>query len=176
MWLSEYRIWVKVALQLKGSNGDPEYLVPQIAEFMGPTLDPPGSCRPQMGPVLTPWTLLSETFPFNWLFWSYDDTSYLRWMFHDTLHKACSSVLVPQKLSSFQHETFDLNCCKNAILQFPGTILTSVNLNRLRPRKNSHHCADDIDNFRYWRLVYFNYNFTFRCSVFQSVQSVPSVR
>ena len=27
--------------------------------FMGPTLDPPGSCRPQMGPILAPWTLLS---------------------------------------------------------------------------------------------------------------------
>ena len=26
---------------------------------MGPTWGPPGSCRPQMGPVLAPWTLLS---------------------------------------------------------------------------------------------------------------------
>ena len=31
----------------------------QIAKFMGPTWDPPGSCRPQMGPMLVPWTLLS---------------------------------------------------------------------------------------------------------------------
>ena len=31
----------------------------QIARFMGPTWDPPGSCRPQVGPMLTPWTLLS---------------------------------------------------------------------------------------------------------------------
>ena len=31
----------------------------QIARFMGPTWDPPGSCRPQMGPMLVPWTLLS---------------------------------------------------------------------------------------------------------------------
>ena len=28
---------------------------------MGPTLDPAGSCRPQMGPMLAPWTLLSGT-------------------------------------------------------------------------------------------------------------------
>ena len=28
----------------------------QIAKFMGPTWDPPGSCRPQMGPMLAPWT------------------------------------------------------------------------------------------------------------------------
>ena len=27
--------------------------------FMGPTWGPPGSCRPQMGPTLAPWTLLS---------------------------------------------------------------------------------------------------------------------
>ena len=31
----------------------------QIAKFMGPTWGPPGSCRPQMGPMLVPWTLLS---------------------------------------------------------------------------------------------------------------------
>ena len=31
--------------------------VSQIARFMGPTWEPPGSCRPQMGPMLAPWTL-----------------------------------------------------------------------------------------------------------------------
>ena len=35
---------------------------PQIAKFMGPTWGPPGSCRPQMGPMLAPWTLLSGIF------------------------------------------------------------------------------------------------------------------
>ena len=30
-----------------------------IAKFMGPTWGPPGSCRPQMGPMLATWTLLS---------------------------------------------------------------------------------------------------------------------
>ena len=33
--------------------------VTQIAKFMWPTWGPPGSCRPQMGPMLDPWTLLS---------------------------------------------------------------------------------------------------------------------
>ena len=32
--------------------------VPQIAKFMGSTWGPPGSCRPQMSPMLAPWTLL----------------------------------------------------------------------------------------------------------------------
>ena len=31
---------------------------PQIAKFMGPTWGPPGSCRPQMGPMLASWALL----------------------------------------------------------------------------------------------------------------------
>ena len=31
----------------------------QIAKAMRPTWGPPGSCRPQMGPILAPWTLLS---------------------------------------------------------------------------------------------------------------------
>ena len=31
----------------------------QIAKFMGPTLGPLGTCQPQMGPMLAPWTLLS---------------------------------------------------------------------------------------------------------------------
>ena len=35
----------------------------QIARFVGPTWDPPESCRPQMGPMLAPWTLLS-----GWLY------------------------------------------------------------------------------------------------------------
>ena len=34
-------------------------MLSQIARFIGPTWGPPGSCRPQMGPMLAPWTLLS---------------------------------------------------------------------------------------------------------------------
>ena len=34
-------------------------LISQIARFMEPTWGPSGSCRPQMGPILAPWILLS---------------------------------------------------------------------------------------------------------------------
>ena len=34
-------------------------LTSQISKFMGPTWGPPGSCRPQMGPMLARWTWLS---------------------------------------------------------------------------------------------------------------------
>ena len=34
------------------------WVITLIANFTGPTWGPPGSCRPQVGPVLAPWTLL----------------------------------------------------------------------------------------------------------------------
>ena len=34
-------------------------VIAQIARFMWPTWGPPGTYRPQMGPTLAPWTLLS---------------------------------------------------------------------------------------------------------------------
>ena len=34
--------------------------VSQTTKFMGPTWGPSGSCRPQMDPMMAPWTLLSE--------------------------------------------------------------------------------------------------------------------
>ena len=37
----------------------PVWIFSQIAKFMGPTWGPPGSCRPQVGPMLATWTLLS---------------------------------------------------------------------------------------------------------------------
>ena len=39
------------------------FLSSQIAKFMGPTWGPPGTCRPQVGPILAPWTLLSGVLP-----------------------------------------------------------------------------------------------------------------
>ena len=33
--------------------------ITQMARFMGPTWDPPGADRTQVGPMLAPWTLLS---------------------------------------------------------------------------------------------------------------------
>ena len=43
-------------------------LISQIAKFMGLTWSPPGSCRPQMGPMLAPWTLLSGMLIVLWVF------------------------------------------------------------------------------------------------------------
>ena len=38
------------------------------SKFMGPTWGPPGSCRPQMGPMLAPWILLSGMIPTGQIF------------------------------------------------------------------------------------------------------------
>ena len=52
-WLDYRRIYASPGLNEIVSSWS------QIARFMGPIWGPPGSCRPQMGPMLAPWTLLS---------------------------------------------------------------------------------------------------------------------
>ena len=42
-------------------------ILTQITRFTGPTWGPPGSCRPQVGPMLTPWTMLSGNISHNLL-------------------------------------------------------------------------------------------------------------
>ena len=54
-----------VALQGIITNHRGIELASQIAKSIGPTWDPPGSCRPQMGPMLSPWTLYQGSLP--WL-------------------------------------------------------------------------------------------------------------
>ena len=55
-----YLLWAHVVVQGDGVQAS-AHLWPntQIAKFMGPTWGPPGPCRPQMGPMLAPRTLLS---------------------------------------------------------------------------------------------------------------------
>ena len=50
-----YTVTVRALLQYRISVQNAS----QIAKFMGPTWGPPGSCRPQVGPALAPWTFLS---------------------------------------------------------------------------------------------------------------------
>ena len=54
--------WLDASLEPALSYGHDIYMIccsTQRAKFMGPTWGPPGSCRPQMGPMLAPWNLLS---------------------------------------------------------------------------------------------------------------------
>ena len=59
--------------------------------FMGPAWDPPGSCRPQMGPMLAPWTLLSGYLTYS-IFHNYvhcNDTHSFIW---DVIIHPCPNV------------------------------------------------------------------------------------
>ena len=60
-------------------NGKFDVMIPQIAKFMGPTWGPPGPCRPQMGPMLAPWTSLSDTSWFS--MYQYYIKDCIRWRF-----------------------------------------------------------------------------------------------
>ena len=53
---------LRLQLHFSGANGSTIHVIKDttpITRFMGPTWGPPGSCRPQMGPMLAPWSLLS---------------------------------------------------------------------------------------------------------------------
>ena len=53
----------------------------QIAKFIGPTRGPPGSCRPQMDPMLAPWTLLSVYLHYSWITQHIKDWVWVRSIF-----------------------------------------------------------------------------------------------
>ena len=63
------------------------FIVTQIAKFMGPTWGPPGSCRPQMGPMLAPWTLLSGVMNISSCIIRHST----RWQWMAQLHKSHNS-------------------------------------------------------------------------------------
>ena len=56
-------IWIVEDMWNKLCSLRVRHLQSQIAWFMGTAWGPPGSCRPQMGPMLAPWTLLSGVLP-----------------------------------------------------------------------------------------------------------------
>ena len=53
----QFGIWSKLG-DVNGVMYRIKPVISHIARFMGPTWGPPGSCRPQMGSMLVPWTLL----------------------------------------------------------------------------------------------------------------------
>ena len=59
--LNEHTCQVNIILASNKDMDTQTVVNTQIAKFMGPTWGPPGTCRPQMGPILAPRTLLSGT-------------------------------------------------------------------------------------------------------------------
>ena len=67
----------------------------QIAKFIGPIWGPPGSCRPQMGPILAPWILLSGP-----ILWNATDTTAYNKM-NPGYFPLATSALKPNKYPYF---------------------------------------------------------------------------
>ena len=57
-WITTNQIWHWVWFRDQHVRHGAGISRSQITKFMGPTWGPPGSCRPQIGPMLAPWTLL----------------------------------------------------------------------------------------------------------------------
>ena len=102
-------------------------IVSHIAGFMGPTWSPPGSCRPQIGPILAPWSLLSG------LTWSIANTEYrMHKDFNNPLQYTCdishmhslSIYISPSSLINFDlqksyahHCTIEISCIKSCFVK-----------------------------------------------------------
>ena len=60
-WYINKMVYIVSPYIVSSYHISPYVVLPLIARFMGPTWDPPGSCRPQVGPMWAPWTLFSGT-------------------------------------------------------------------------------------------------------------------
>ena len=92
-----------------------------MAKFMGPTWDQPGPCRPQMGPMLGPWTLLSNPGKFQFMIVSPHDVTdkSQNYLLNDVVLKPETSVKVlwitmESRLNFSQHVS---NLCTKAARQ-----------------------------------------------------------
>ena len=102
---------------------------------MGPTWGPPGSCRPQVGPLLAPWTLLSgelidptSTLPEL-------DCNMLKWHLQPlvTTHLTSAvSLRIPKYHAKFCNRGLYSLKCQNYIIKFTHLgplLLTWINFN-----------------------------------------------
>ena len=85
----------------------------QIARFMGPTWGPPGSCRPQLGPMLTPCMLLSGRL------WLHYITFHECHIFHCFSSTACAGSVATSKASTLRID--QIHNSYNAPVTYPTT-------------------------------------------------------
>ena len=137
---------------------------------MGSTWGPPGSGRPQMGPILAPWTLLFgmsfEGRVSAHLHTGTRSSKELQWV---------PSLLVPcmfQSVIVIYNRWFSMFSTKlssfSSVAYFTKAVSPSV-VNTLRPIQHLRHFADDISN-----CIFFNENV--RVSLNISLRFVPKVR
>ena len=101
--------------------------IAQIAKFMGPTWGPPGSRRPQMCPMLAPWTLLSGI---------------------NTVHHAIKTNNASSVLVIIEVHIHTIKMCFYSTRPYHGPrcmrLRSSITLemNSLRPLGHPCHCQD----------------------------------
>ena len=83
----------------------------QIARFMGPTWGPSGADRTQVGPMLAPWTLLSE----------------MRMSESETRHPFLKQMSIMSKWAAMLEESETQNGC--ACLTHRGLVMPYCNIN-----------------------------------------------
>ena len=106
----------------------------QIAKFMGPTWGLPGSCRPQMGPMWAPWTLLSGKF--------YTVSSLLQHS-QQTRHNSCGGALLLFFVNHILEAIWkNILSCKETDKIAMGWKLTS-----------GYECNKDA-SYQYWDFYY----------------------
>ena len=92
----------------------------QIARFMGPTWGRPGSCRPQVGPMLAPWTLQSGM-PSSHFFqglWAQSHTAYC--IMHASPCQVYHKVTTTQSSQHFLRVYIIRFTLHNACVNLPG--------------------------------------------------------
>ena len=114
--------------------------IPQVAKFMWPTWGPPGSCRPKVGPMLAPWTLLSGTCTWSevraWMLCNYipqlSVTSNYSFIPYNQCHLNChwDLSMVKNELAKEKYKGLASNC---------QSVLTPICLSACRQTNVSEH-------------------------------------
>ena len=128
-------------------------LEPQIARFMWPTWGPPGPCRPQVGPALAPWTLLSGTrlrclygVGFLCSFPSQsrrNKTTGLLYGNPISQIRCPIQSASPAKRSSVIYQLLKVGCSKNG-WQSNGKVYHTANTEYINPTRNGNHVNKHI--------------------------------
>ena len=131
---SRFSVTIIVFLFQNSSNCGGRLLVlswqtTQITKFMAPTWGP-GSCRPQMGPMLAPWTLLSGC---NQCVWGSTYSQHQRWkmkgnlFLNEMLCKFLTVSFVETKMVMSCHPVQELlNMCWNIFQSTSSVYSTEI--------------------------------------------------
>ena len=127
----------------------------QVARFMGPTWGPPGSCQPQMDPMLAPWTLLWGISLTAVLMNNYIPQKNYMWSLIYTPISVIIRCIGEQAVKWVNYKTLEWG-------------KTWARLRSWTPRQNDHLSIDKLFNFSFVRWIV--YWFKLHCNSFPLFQ------